>query len=248
MMSGDEILGELLDGRREAAAHGVGRAPSRPLLLVVGDSDAASRRTLIDGLQTDPRFVVAAAAGDAAGVARAVRQEHPDVVLVDRDLPPTGGVDALLRLVAETPLLRFVVLSPVDDEDAALKAMRAGASGFLVKTGEPGSVTAAVAAVARGEMAVSRAMAGRLLERLRDTPEPAMGMRPVRSELTPREWEVLDLLSGGRTTEQIAEELLVTVETVRSHVKHLLRKLGVHNRSDAILAAQRLRHEAQAQR
>jgi DNA-binding NarL/FixJ family response regulator len=236
------MLGSLLGGPSAAPA-GAAAPRARPLILVVGDADARARRGLADHLRADRRFLVAAEAGDAGALARAVQREHPDVVLVARDLPPRGGVDALAPLVAATPLLRFVVLSVQDDEEAALHAIRAGASGFLARGG-PGSVAEAVAAVARGEMAVSRALAGRLLERLRETPGPAIGLRPVRSALTPREWEVLDLLSAGRSTEQIAAELGVTVETVRSHVKHVLRKLEVHSRAEAILVAQRLRHEA----
>lgn len=248
-MTDDDIFDELLEApssRPRPAAPD--RGSSRPLALVLADGDVHARRALADRLRHDPRFTVTAEAGDAAGVGRAVRHERPDVVVVDRDLPPRGGVEALGRLIEEMPLLRFVVMCEAEDEETALRAMRAGASGFLVKEWDAGGVAAALAAVARGEMAVSRAMAGRLLERLRDLPQPTVGMRPVRSDLTPREWEVLDLLSAGRATEQIARELDVTIETVRSHVKHLLRKLGVHSRSEAILAAQRLRQQVQATR
>ena len=91
-----------------------------------------------------------------------------------------------------------------------------------------------------GEAVVSRRFGMRLVEHLRHTPEPR-GMRPIGGPLTPREWEVMDLISERRTTDQIAEALVLSSETVRSHVKHILRKLGARSREEAIVVAQRLR-------
>ena len=98
-----------------------------------------------------------------------------------------------------------------------------------------------VRGVAAGEAAITRRLSAKLLERFRLLAEGADGMRPVRSPLTPREWEVLDLLCADASTEGIAEELSLSIETVRSHVKHILRKLGVHSRAEAVRVANDIR-------
>src|SRR5438093_1140231 len=98
----------------------------------------------------------------------------------------------------------------------------------------------AIRGVAAGEAAITRRLSAKLLQRFRLLAEGAEGMRPVRSELTPREWEVLDLLCADASTEAIAGELELSIETVRSHIKHILRKLGVHSRAEAVLAADQI--------
>jgi len=121
--------------------------------------------------------------------------------------------------------------------------LRAGASGFLAKSVGVDALPRALRGAKAGEAVVSRRMAMRVIEGLRKVREDGSGMRPVRSRLTSREWEVLDLLCDGRSTEDVADTLVLSAETVRSHVKNVLRKLGVSSRREAVEAARRMRAE-----
>ena len=119
--------------------------------------------------------------------------------------------------------------------------LRAGASGFLCKSVGVDALPRALRCARDGEAVVSRALTMRLIEGMRRVREDGSGMRPIRSPLTPREWEVLDLLCQERSTDEIADTLVLSVETVRSHIKSVLRKLGVRSRQEAVKAASGLR-------
>jgi NarL family two-component system response regulator LiaR len=159
-------------------------------------------------------------------------------------LPDLDGLAATRQILAAAPEIRVLFFSWQDEEETQLEALRSGASGFLSKNVSIETVPRVVERMVRGEAAISRRLTMRLIERLRSLPENGTGMRPIRSQLTSREWEVLDLLCQGKDTKQIAEALVLSEETVYSHAKNLLRKLQVHSRREAIEAAQRLRHPA----
>jgi NarL family two-component system response regulator LiaR len=131
------------------------------------------------------------------------------------------------------------VLASADSDEAALLAVADGAAGYLPREIDLGALARAVGGVMAGEGAISRAMAARLMERLKALSAERVGMRPVRSELTTREWEVLDLMKSGASTAQIARELVVSPDTVYSHIQHILRKLGAHSRAEAVAIALR---------
>jgi two-component system nitrate/nitrite response regulator NarL len=196
-------------------------------------------------LGEDARFEVLGGAESNLSALELIAAEKPDLALLDIDLPPVGAVDTMLAARVQAPLARVVLMSRVENDVSALDAIRKGAAGFLVKDAHPEAVGEALAAVVRGEIGLSRALASRLLRQLLDRPSPPMGMRPALSPLTHREWEILDLLSLRLTTDEIAEHVDVTVETVRSHVKHILRKLGVHSRAEAVAEARRMRNSTQ---
>jgi DNA-binding NarL/FixJ family response regulator len=122
-----------------------------------------------------------------------------------------------------------------------MRGLRAGAAGFLSKDMELAALPRALRASIEGEAAISRRLAMQLVQHYRSAPTGGMGLRPVRSTLTDREWEVLDLISGGATTDDIARLLVLSTETVRSHLKNLYRKLEVRTREEAVEAANRLR-------
>jgi DNA-binding NarL/FixJ family response regulator len=159
-------------------------------------------------------------------------------------LPALDGLAAARQILAAAPEIRILFFSSQDGDETQLEALRAGASGFLSKNVPIETVPRVVRRMVGGEAAISRRLTMRLIERLRRLPEGGAGMRPIRSPLTSREWEVLDLLCQGKDTKQIAETLVLSEETVYSHAKNLLRKLEVHSRREAIEAAQRLRHPA----
>jgi two-component system, NarL family, response regulator LiaR len=168
---------------------------------------------------------------------------RPDVVVMDVVMPEMDGIVATRQIRKASPDQHVIVLTGAgeDDQELGLQALRAGASGFLSKDVEIDALPRALEGVRAGEAAISRKMTLTLIERLRETPNGSAGMRPVKSPLTAREWEVIDLLKASNTTDQIADELVLSTETVRSHVKNILRKLDVRSREDAVIAADRSR-------
>jgi len=213
------------------------------LTVLIADDDPIVRGALRGVLDREGVTVVAEAR-DAVAALEAVRAHRPGVALVDVDLPAAGGIALIRRLRAEAPEVRVVLLSSDHDHAAAIEGLRAGASGHLAKDAALQAVPPAIRAVARGETAVSRALVGSLVEALRASGSAQPRMRPVRSVLTDREWEVLDLLCDGLSTTGIAERLFLSRETIRSHVKNVIRKLGVSSRAEAVAMAATLRSGA----
>jgi NarL family two-component system response regulator LiaR len=217
---------------------------ARVRVLVV-DQDPLVRRVVRDALAAGHVSVVAEAADGREAVDLAARHK-PDVVLTDIILPELDGPTAIRRIVSASPLVRVVVLTAAKDVQTGITALKSGASGYVTKDLDLSALPRIVTAVARGEAAVSRAFVSVLIDRLRTAPEGNIGLRPVRSPLTPREWEVLDLLCGGLTMEEVTEALVLSPETVRSHLQRAMRKLGVHSRDAAMDAARELRASAAA--
>jgi DNA-binding NarL/FixJ family response regulator len=134
-----------------------------------------------------------------------------------------------------------VVLTGDDEHEFGLPALQAGAVGFLSKEADVDALPRTLQGVLRGEAAISREMTRRLIDLYRGTADGATGLRPIKSPLTTREWEVIELLKPDRSPEHVAETLVLSTETVRTHIKNIMRKLNVHSRADAISAADRLR-------
>jgi len=193
-----------------------------------------------DALQR-ARIVVIAEAHDGRQAVELVLHYRPDLVLMDVVMPELDGIAATRRIVKNLPDQVVVMLTSGDDDEVGLASLRAGAAGFLTKDVDVDVLPRTLISALSGEAAISRRMSMRLVEHLRRAPEGGSGLRPVRSALTPREWEVLDLLSEGRSTDQIADALVLASDTVRSHVKHILRKLDAHSREEAVAAAERMR-------
>jgi len=156
-------------------------------------------------------------------------------------MPQLDGIAATRRIIERRPEQVVVLLTRAGDEDLALLGLRAGAAGYLQKDMELESLPRVLRGAAAGEAAISRTMTKQLIDHLRTMPDEGRALRPVRSRLTAREWEVLDLLCDGRNTSDIADQLVLAQETVRSHVKNILRKLDVSSRREAVELTQRLR-------
>jgi NarL family two-component system response regulator LiaR len=219
---------------------GSGPLDDDPLRVIVVDDDPLARRMLRDVLQ-EAGIVVIAEAGGGREAIELTNYYKPDVVVMDLVMPGIDGIAATRQIVAQTPDVRVVMLTSSDSEDIGLLTLRAGASGFLCKSVGVEALPRALRCARDGEAVVSRQLTMRLIEGMRRVREDGAGMRPIRSPLTPREWEVLDLLCQERSTDDIADALVLSVETVRSHIKSVLRKLGVRSRQEAIKAAGRLR-------
>jgi DNA-binding NarL/FixJ family response regulator len=161
---------------------------------------------------------------------------------MDVVMPGLDGIAATRQILKERPDQIIVLLTSVDENEFGLLGLRAGAVGFLTKTEvDETAMPRALESAFRGEAVFSRRVGMQLVEHLRNTPEGSSGLRPVKSPLTAREWEVVDLLCAGRGTDEIAEVLVLSTETVRSHIKHILRKLGATSRGEAVQIAQRMR-------
>lgn len=207
---------------------------------VLADGDPLVRRTIRDVLRRDGISVVAEATTGREAV-ELTAFYRPDAVVLDVELPLLDGIEAARLIHERSPDICLVLLASAPDDKLGLRALRAGAVGYLSKDVEPEVLPRVLRGALVGEAAISRRLAMKLIESYRRAPRGGNGLRPVRSELTDREWEVLDLLAAGARTEEIARTLVLSPETVRSHLKNLYRKLGVRSREEAVQAARHLR-------
>lgn len=208
--------------------------------VLIADADGLARSMLRFALRSSERIAVVQTAGNAREALELARYYRPKVAIVDTVLPPQGGLDLVRRLLSTVPDTRVLTVS-IDDDRAAIAALRAGAVGHIAKDIDPDALASLVARAADGEAVVSQRLILPLLEALRAVPDS--GWRPLHSRLTTREWEIVELLGQGVSTQGIADQLVLSPLTVYSHVKSILRKLGVRSRRHAVIAAEHLRRE-----
>jgi two-component system, NarL family, response regulator LiaR len=221
---------------------GPGPEPLRPAAprVVIADDDAVFRTGVRAALQ-DAGLVVIAEADNGRDAIDLAVHFRPDVVLMDVVMVGMDGISATRAIAERAPEVRVVLLTSSQDAELAMIGLRAGADGHLVKGADLDGLAAAVRSAAAGEPVLAPAVARRLIERLRALPDGGLGVRPVRSTLTSREWEVLDLLCAGLSVDEVADRLVLARDTVRTHVKRILRKLGVHSQAEAIEMANGIR-------
>ena len=202
--------------------------------VLIADDHAVVRqglRTFLD-LQADIDVVGEAADGEEAVAAAA---EHaPDVILLDLVMPELDGIGALRRLREVAPASRVIVLTSFGEDERLFAALRAGATGYLLKDVEPAELVRGIRTAYAGQSPLSPAVAARVVEEL-----ASGGSAGRADELTPRELEVLCLIARGRSNKRIALELGVAEKTVKTHVSHVLAKLGLSDRTQAALYAVR---------
>jgi DNA-binding NarL/FixJ family response regulator len=213
-------------------------APNSRLRVLVADPDPLVRRVVRERLRA-AGFVVVADTGDAREALELARHYRPDLVVMEARLPDIRGCSAIRAFADDVPETRVVVLSADDDDELGVEVLQAGAVGYLTKDQGIDALPRVLSKVAEGEAAVPRCLAMRVLESLRSLPD--RGWRPLHSQLTTREWEVVELLAEGAGTQDIAAELVLSPATVYGHVKNIMRKLDVSSRDEAVAAAQRLR-------
>jgi DNA-binding NarL/FixJ family response regulator len=205
--------------------------------ILIIDDHAVVRKGLIMVLRLEPDFeVVGEAENGRKGLALA-QSLKPDLVLLDLVMPEMDGRAAIAALQAHLPETRILILTGVGLDEGVVEVLAAGVDGYVPKDIEPQELALAIRAVARGEAYLHPTMARRVLEKMstrRLVAEPA-----ARVQLTPREQEILQLMATPATYREMAEQLFVTEETVRSHAKHILSKLQQPNRGQAVLAAMR---------
>jgi DNA-binding NarL/FixJ family response regulator len=196
--------------------------------LVVVDDHPVVRDGLRGMLAGQPDLELVGEAADGAEAVAVVARARPDVVLMDLRMPGVDGVTAIGRLKADHPEVRVLVLTTYDTDADVVRALEAGATGYLLKDAPREELFRAVRAAARGETVLAQAVATRLVGRMQ---------RPAPAALSPRELEILRLVAKGATNRQAAAELFISEATVKTHLLHAFGKLGVSDRTAAVAIA-----------
>ena len=208
--------------------------------VLIACSDTSVRDGFLDALRRAE--IAAFSVADAAAAIDLARQQRPDIVLLDDELPGMGGVEGLQKLTEESRDSEVVVLARRFDRESGVRAIVEGAAGYISRKTAPEALPRTLRGVMRGEAAIPRTLSKALIGRLRMLARSEAGTRPTKSPLSSREWEVLDLMATGASPRDIATELVVPLENVQAHEQHILGKLGIHSRAAAIVIAQELRH------
>ena len=205
--------------------------------VLICDDQALVRAGFRVILGSRPEIEVVGEAENGAEAVALAERRRPDVILMDIRMPVLDGVEATRRLVAEGSPARILVLTTFDLDEYVHAAIRAGASGFLLKDVTPADLVEAIRIVAAGDALLAPSVTRRLLERFAATLPAGDQSSEVLEQLTARETEVLRLLAGGLSNAEIASELVVSEATVKTHVSSLLRKLGLRDRVQAVILA-----------
>ena len=206
--------------------------------VLLADDQALVRVGLRKILEFEPDLEVVGEAGDGADAVRQTDRLHPDVVLMDIRMPVLDGIAATGRITAGHPGTRVLILTTFGLDGYVYDALRAGASGFMLKDAPPEEIAAAVRIVASGEALLAPSVTRAVIEEFaRQQPSAATTEPPAVAELTPREREVLDLLARGLSNPEICAQLVVSEATTKTHVAHILQKLDLRDRVQAVIYA-----------
>jgi DNA-binding NarL/FixJ family response regulator len=207
---------------------------ARARILVVDDQRLFSAG-LVRLLAEDERLDIVGQAADGLEAIQMVEQTKPDLVLMDLKMPRLDGVETTRRLLAANPDLKILVLTAFEADTYVVQALRAGASGYLLKDAAASAVVSAIIASLAGEKVMASAVATRVLAMLSGTSDP----KDFYDGLTMREVEILRLLAGGMNNKQIAYHLKISDKTVRNHISNMYEKLHIYDRAQAALYAVR---------
>ena len=214
--------------------------PDRPLRIALVDDQPLVRTGFAMVIDSQDDMEVILQASDGAEAVSALRARSVDVVLMDVRMPRKDGIEATAEILAQAPEDRapkVIVLTTFDLDEYVVSAIRAGASGFLLKDAQPEELLGAIRTVQRGDAVIAPSATRRLLERVVQTPEPAEQDLSILAPLTEREREVLTLMGRGCSNHEIGEELFVAEATVKTHVGRVLAKLGARDRVQAVIIA-----------
>lgn len=219
------------------------RSPD-PIRTLIVDDHALFRRGLEIVLVTESDIEVVGQAGDGTEAVDKASEFLPDVVLMDVKMPRSSGIEACRAIKEAAPSAKIVILTMSDEEEDLFEAIRAGASGYLLKDIPLDEVAEAVRAVHGGQSLISPSMAGKLLAEFatlarRDQEELPREVEVPAPKLTDREMQVLKLVARGMNNRDIAKELFISDNTVKNHVRNILEKLQIHSRMEAVMVAVR---------
>ncbi len=199
--------------------------PSPPIRLLVVDDHPAFRAGLVAIIQQESDMLIVAEASDGEEAIIACREHRPHIVLMDLRMPKLGGVEAIIRILQEMPETKAIVLTTYDGDEDIHRALRAGARSYLLKDAGAEELVATIRGVNAGEVQLPGTVAARLVERLN------------RPELSPRERVLLQKLCHGNSNKEIGAALGISEDTVKGHLKSIFSKLGVSDRTQAVIAA-----------
>jgi two-component system nitrate/nitrite response regulator NarL len=217
-----------------------------PIRVLVVDDHTLFRRGITALLAGDPRFAVVAEAGDAGEAQRRAAETQPDVVLLDNHLPGVHGVQALAGLREVAPRAQVLMLTVSEDERDLAAALRGGARGYLLKTVDSDALASAIVLTMAGQSTISPEMTGKLVTAFQSLQPEAAAPVPAApapadplASLSPREQQILAEIALGASNKEIARTLAIAETTVKIHVQHILRKLGLSSRVQAAVYATR---------
>jgi DNA-binding NarL/FixJ family response regulator len=206
--------------------------------VLIVDDQALVRVGLRKILEAEPETTVDGEAGDGEDAVTEARRLRPDVVLMDIRMPVLDGIEATRRIVRDRAVTRVLMLTTFGLDSYVYDALRAGASGFMLKDAPPEEIAAAVRIVANGEALLAPAITRAVIEEFtRQSPAPPPAPPRAVEELTPREREVLDLLARGLSNSEICERLVISGATTKTHVARILQKLDLRDRVQAVIYA-----------
>ena len=206
---------------------------TRAVRVLIADDQTLFRAGLARLLNEDPRVEVVGQAMDGADAAKLAAKQKPDVVLMDLKMPKVDGIEATRQIIEADPGVKVLILTTFETDSQVIQALKAGASGYVLKDSSPDAIVSSIVAVMSGEKVMASAVANRVLEMLSGTTTP----KEFYDGLTNREIEILKLLANGMANKQIAYRLKISEKTVRNHVSNTYEKLGIYDRSQAVLYA-----------
>ena len=198
---------------------------STTIRVLIVDDHAIVRKGLATIINRDPEMTVIAQAEDGQQAINAFREYQPDVTLMDLRMPKMGGVETIMAICAEFKQARIAVLTTYDGDEDIYRGLQAGAQGYLLKDAKPGELLNAIRAIHNGQKYIPPEVGAKLLQRMSNP------------ELSERELEVLRLMAQGMGNQEIGTALCIGESTVKSHVNHILSKLGVSDRTQAVITA-----------
>jgi RNA polymerase sigma factor (sigma-70 family) len=205
--------------------------------VLIADDDDLVRAGLVELLSNDPTIEIVGHAATGRQAVDRTRTLDPDVVLMDVRMPDLDGIAATRELTAVASRARVLILTTFERDEYVFGALRAGASGFLLKRSRPEELIAAVHTVAAGDSLLSPSVTRRVIDRMAQQPTPELAAQAKLDELTPREREVLELVARGLSNREIAKELVVEEATIRSHMRRILMKLELRDRVQIVIFA-----------
>jgi DNA-binding NarL/FixJ family response regulator len=208
----------------------------RVKVLIVDDDDLM-RAGLKAVFSSDETIDVVGEAGDGRAAVSRTRELRPELVLMDVRMPDLDGIAATREVLAVSPDVKVVILTTFEQDEYIFGALRAGASGFLLKRTTPEELIAAIKTVAAGDSLLSPSVTRKVIDRMAEQPAPDTSSATRLAELTPREREVLELVARGLSNGEIAEAFVIEESTVKTHVKRILRKLRLRDRVQAVIFA-----------
>lgn len=207
--------------------------------VLLADDQTLIRAALRALVEQEEGLTVVAEAADAEEAVALAQETAPDVVLMDIDIPGLGGLEATRRIVADTRLdgVKVLILTTTESDERIIEALSSGASGFIVKNSGPAELVRAMHVVAQGQALLSPTVAGRLISELAALPRPRRCPPEELAELTDREREVMALVAAGLTNTEIADTLVVSPATAKTHVSRAMLKLNAHDRAQLVVLA-----------